>query len=81
MTSAKRSFYKCEMFGTAQAFSLRVPLTFADIIKQYRFLFCERKEKSRYDPSISELSNAVAVEIENVWQRASIPVEPRRNIV
>lgn len=69
------------MIGVAQAFSFRVLPTFADVIKQYRFIYCERKEKSRYDPSISELSNAVAVEIENIWGRASIPIEPRRNIV
>ena len=71
----------CPIFGHLTELNERVLPTEGDIMKFYLFLRNEKLKESQRDPRVSELSDLIAVHLENLWLKASIPFLSRQQIV
>jgi len=63
------------VFGAHSAMSANVLPTYCDVMKAYLLRKHELKSVSdRKEPSFTEVANSVINDIENLWQKSSIPI-------
>ena len=70
-----RNKLKCLIFGDAKELSNNVLPTFEDVMQYYLFVKHKLKpETTSKEPSVSSIAEIIAVDLEKVWLKASIPV-------
>lgn len=65
-----RSDFVCEIFGVTNPFSFQTLPTCADVIKAYFFHVHSKKQEL----ILANCAADIAVQIENIWKKASIPI-------
>lgn len=70
-----RNKLKCLIFGDAKELGNNVLPTYEDIMRYYLYVKHQMKPKiTSKEPSISSIAEIVAIDIEKVWLKASIPI-------
>lgn len=70
-----RTELQCPVFGTPREFSKLVLPTYEDMIKYYLYVRNDLKlDETTKEPTVAEVSEVVASEIEELWTKASIPI-------
>lgn len=70
-----RTELQCPVFGTPREFSKLVLPTYEDMIKYYLYVRNDLKlDETTKEPTVTEVSEVVASEIEELWTKASIPI-------
>lgn len=70
-----RNKLKCLIFGDAKELGNNVLPTFEDVMQYYLFVKHKLKpEITSKEPSVSSIAEIVAVDVEKVWLKASIPI-------
>lgn len=65
----------CPIFGTPKELWPNKLPTYHDVMKYYLFIKQEFKpERTSKEPTVLEISERVAIEIRQIWEKASIPV-------
>ena len=78
---ATRSSTTCPIFGNYSRLKENVLPTYEDVMKCFLYKRFTLKEKSKKDPSAKDISNELAGEIEDIWNKASLPCVTKTRIV
>lgn len=81
--SSNRQSYKCPIFGTIQDLKDNVLPTYQEVMKCYEWSRIQIKIQSgsNKEPSFSEIAQIVTQRVEEVWQKASIPVVSHNRVI
>lgn len=70
---SERHITDCPIFGNSSELSEKVLPVYSDVMKFYLHERIVLKQKSKKDPSVSEISKGVVNKIISLWEKASIP--------
>ncbi|CAG9794368.1 unnamed protein product [Diatraea saccharalis] len=77
-----RKDLRCPLFGDPIKFSNNMLPTYCDVIKHYLWIRKEILELNNgKDPSVKDICEIIASEIEAIWSRASIPTITHQQVV
>ncbi len=79
MQTRKKS--KCSVFGCPKDLNERMLPTYEDVMKCYLHIRQKIRSVQRKEPVLSEILEQLVPKIEAIWNRASIPIVPKRRIV
>lgn len=79
----KEKIYICPVFGEAKQFISNVLPTFEDVMKCYEFhrFNIKQLKETKKEPLILEISEIVALEVEDIWAKASIPTVGHKRVL
>src|SRR5688572_27098850 len=81
-TRTTRKVVTDPVFGAHSAMSPNVLPTYCDVMKAYLLRRQELKSVSdTKEPSFTEVANSVINEIENLWQKSSIPIITHQRVM
>lgn len=77
-----RSTWKCPLFGDLSDLKCNVLPTYEDVMKFYEWSkhTNKRSKETNKEPTFKELVNIVALKIEHIWSKASIPTVQLKRI-
>ena len=82
MSSQTRSMISCSIFGPPCEFPANQLPTYGDIMRQYKLIRNLLKENyNNKEPSVKEVSNAVAAKVESIWLKSSLPITTHTRVV
>jgi hypothetical protein len=77
-----RAMTSCPVFGTPAHLSEVVLPTYGDVMRYYLMVKNKLKpEKDSKEPSVADIAEQVAVEIEQVWIKSSIPFTSHTRVI
>lgn len=76
-----RSQQKCPVFGLASKLPVSVLPTYKDIIKHYNHIKQSIKVGKVKEPTVSEISELVASDVQAIWHKASMPIVSRTRVI
>lgn len=77
-----REVLRCPVFGDPQKLNNNMLPTYCDVIKYYLWLRNNMLELNKgKDPSVKDLCEIIAIDIEKIWIKASIPTISHQQVV
>lgn len=71
----------CHVFGAPQNLPINVLPTYADVMKYCVKIKTALSEKSKYHPSFQDAAELVALDVEKVWNKASVPIVLHKRVL